>query len=81
MKRFKGILKNKKNRPALESKVDLLAYDTTTTRSFDTDEMTNGWPLTRLSPSHYIGWGDEYCDAIYGQYHKQSSKQCNWRRI
>ena len=57
IKRFKGILKNKKNRPALESKVDLLAYDTTTTRSFDTDEMTNGWPLTRLSPSHYIWVG------------------------
>ena len=35
--RFKEMLKIKVNRPALESKVDILEYETTTTRSMETD--------------------------------------------
>ena len=53
MKKFKGILNNKKDRPTLKSKVDLLEYDTSTNRSIGTDEMIIRWPLPRLSPSHY----------------------------
>ena len=48
----KMMLKIKVNRLALESKVDMLEYEATTTRSIETDEMTSGWPLTKWSPSH-----------------------------
>ena len=50
--RFKEMLNIKVNRPAMESKVDILEYPTTTTRSMETDEMTSGWYLTNRSPSH-----------------------------
>ena len=44
--------KNEKKSQALKSDVNLTEYDSTTTQSIDKDEMINGWPLTRSSPSH-----------------------------
>ena len=45
--------KNKRKSQALKSDVNLTEYGTTTTRSFDKDEIINGWPLTGSSPSHH----------------------------
>ena len=55
-KKFRGMLMMNKNRregQALTPEVNLTENDTTTTRSFEQDEMIYEWPLTRLSPSHH----------------------------
>ena len=55
-KKFRGMLmmnKNEKKSQAMKSDVNLIEFDTTTTQSIDKDEMINGWPLTRSSPSHH----------------------------